>query len=131
MRRVTAGAMVVGIGVLHNVVGLLVGWPHLEAILGDGYVAAVPDDAPWRMAIFWFLWFGWMLMILGASWHWAERRGLVLPRWLGALFVGMGVAGGVAMPASGFWLVLPVGWLVWHRAGGGAEWSAVPAAPRN
>jgi len=27
----------------------------------------------------------------------------------------MGIAGGLAIPASGFWLTLPVGLLVWWR----------------
>lgn len=120
MHRVTIGSLMVGLGVIHNAVGVVLGWPHLQAILADGYVGAVPDDAPFRMAIFWFLWFGWMAMLLGASMHWAERRGLLLPRGLGVGLAALGLTGALAMPASGFWLVVALGGLVWWRSNGPA-----------
>jgi len=116
MGRVTVGSVVVGIGVLHNVVGVLATWPHLVELVQEGWFGTVPDDAPWRMATFWFLWFGWMLMLLGGSWHVAERRGMVIPGWLGVAFVVMGMVGAAAMPVSGFWTVLPVGAMIWWRS---------------
>ena len=122
MARVSAGVLLLAIGVVHNVVGVLVGWPWLLEILADGYVAAVPDDAPWRMAIFWFLWFGWALMLVGAAWARIERSGDTIPGWQGTGLALLVLAGGLAMPISGFWLGLPVAGLVWWR-------SARPAAP--
>lgn len=114
--RITSGGLVLAIGTIHNVIGIALTRPHLREILADGYVNAVPDDAPWRLAAFWFLWFGWGLMLLGASWHHMERRGVAVPRWAGAVLFAIGLAGGLAMPASGFWLVLPVCALVFRRA---------------
>lgn len=110
------GGWLIAIGVLHNLVGLMVGGPVLLEIMADGWVAAVPDDAPMRMALFWFLWFGWLAILLGASWLQIERRGLVVPAWQGLAMIVIGLLGALAMPISGFWLVLPVGAVVMARS---------------
>ena len=68
----------------------------------------------WRS--FGFLWFGWLAMLLGGSWLQVERRGLVIPNWQGVALFAVGLLGALAMPASGFWLVLPVGGVVIWRA---------------
>lgn len=114
--RVTAGALVAGIGMVHNLLGFVLGAAPLLEILSAGGFNAVTDDRPWRLAIFWFLWFGWALMLLGGTWHWAERSGLTLPRWGGAALIALGLGGAFFMPVSGFWLVVPVGvWVLWGR----------------
>ncbi|MFT6821927.1 MAG: hypothetical protein ACJATT_005761 [Myxococcota bacterium] len=110
------GAATVGIGVVHNLIGVALGWGPLAEIVGDGLFNAV-DPFPWRMAIFWFEAFGVLLMLMGATWWWMERQGLVLPR-----FVAVGVAliallGAFFMPISGFYTFLPVAAVLWHRAG--------------
>jgi hypothetical protein len=107
------GLQLVAIGVLHNVVGLLLGQEQVLAILAGGYVGAV-EGAFDRMAIFWFLWFGWMLMLLGGAVRAIEPR--PVPRWLAAGIALMVLGGGLAMPASGFWLgLIPVAGMLMTR----------------
>jgi hypothetical protein len=130
LARVTAGAWVVVIGVVHTAVGLLLGLglvqdpsvpqangraPVLE-MLGGGVVNAVQPDLL-RMVLFWFLFFGFVLLMLGSLMRWAERQGMVLPRSVGWQLAVLGLSGGLLIPESGFWLVLPVAALVLYRAG--------------
>ena len=106
--RPTVGQLLIAIGVFHNVFGLVVGAEPLLAIAHDGFFATVPDDAPWRMAIFWFETFGFMLMLLGASWHRSERSEGGLPAWFPGTLVALGAFGTFFMPVSGFWLFFAV-----------------------
>jgi hypothetical protein len=97
------GLQLVGIGVVHNAIGLLLGREPIAAILAGGYTGAV-DVAFDRMAIFWFLWFGWVLMLLGGAVRAIEPQ--TVPRWLVAGIAAMALGGAAAMPLSGFWLAL-------------------------
>jgi len=99
---------------LHTAVGLGVGWPWVVDIVRDGVVGAVEPE-PMRMALFWFLAFGVPVAIVGGLVWELERAGRVVPRWLGVALVALGVAGGLAIPASGFWLVVPQGLVVVAR----------------
>lgn len=114
--KISVGAATMGIGLFHNVVGLVVGWVPLGDILRDGLVNAV-DPIPLRMAIFWFEGFGALLMLMGATWWWMERQGLVLPRFAAVGVAAVSVLGAVCMPVSGFYTMLPVAALIWQRAG--------------
>ena len=67
-----------------------------------------------RIAIFWFLWFGFALMVLGGALRALEPRPapLALITGLAAMIVG----GCMTVPISGFWLgLVPVGGLVWRQ----------------
>ena len=68
------------------------------------------------MAIFWFQFFGFALILLGACWDWIEQRGEVLPAWMGGGLLAICVGGGLCMPASGFWLPVPLALYVIRRA---------------
>ena len=70
------GTQLIAIGVLHNTVGVAMGSAPLRRMLAAGWVGT-PDAAFDQMAIFWFLWFGWMLMLLGAAIRTLESRGEV------------------------------------------------------
>lgn len=119
----TPGLALASIGVVHCLVGLAVGLEPLQEIVADGVFAAVNDDQPWRMAIFWFEQFGILLLIIGAQWHWMDRHGGA-PRWVGAAVLAMCATGIVCMPASGFWLAVPVG--IWGLVRGAPSQSAAP-----
>src|SRR5215470_9360918 len=88
-RRVTDGWLVIGCGLLHTVVALVLAWPDLIAVARDGFVDAVyrvhASGLPrgygeWingfahvgdsRPLTFWFLWTGFAWIILGALCHW-------------------------------------------------------------
>lgn len=79
-----------------------------QALFADGLLDSVGRD-PLRGAVAWFFLFGVLLWLLGMAVDLLERQ---VPGWrspaLGGallLLLGLGVA---LMPASGFWLVLPV-----------------------
>lgn len=111
MRSFTPGAQLVAIGVLHQVVGLALGRSVLAAIASDGFVSAIEPSFE-RIALFWFLWFGWVLLLLGGAVLALEGRGGA-PRWLAIAIGVMAVGGGLMIPVSGFWLALvPVGMMV-------------------
>jgi hypothetical protein len=111
LRYFGSGRQLVAIGLLHQAVGFALGAPVLGEIARDGFANAI-EPAFDRMAIFWFLWFGWLLLLLGGAVHALEGRGGV-PRWLTLGIGAMALGGGIALPASGFWLALvPVGILI-------------------
>ena len=120
-----ANLHVYGYGNRDAVVGLAIGLLGPEPIpegrrvfvevIQDGVIAAFEPD-PWRMTMFWFLAFGFLLLALGALAHHLERQDLGLPRWFGWFLIVLGVTGGLCIPVSGFWLVVPQGWLVLRRA---------------
>lgn len=114
----TVGSWVFAVGVFHNVVGLALGAEPLLDILASGMFASVRDDHPWRMAIFWFEAFGFLLMLLGASWHWVERQGVAPPRWLAVALLGLGAFGVFFMPVSGFWTLFLLAAHAWRRSAG-------------
>ncbi len=137
--RVTSGFMLFSIGVIHNLMGLalglglfkgptnaLAGRQLIPEIVRDGVVGAFETD-PWRMVLFWFLFFGLQTMILGWLVHRLERAGQPLPPVLAWQIAGLGLAGGLLIPASGFWLVLPVAWRIGR--GRAAPALAIPATP--
>jgi Family of unknown function (DUF6463) len=125
--KIASGTWVIGIGVLHEVFGLLAGAgvitrpgeaPQnlLGAIGRDGIVNAVEADIT-RVAFFWFFFFGLLLLMLGGLMQAIEKKGQALPRSIGWQLGALGLGGGLLIPASGFWLVLPVAWSVVRGAG--------------
>jgi hypothetical protein len=119
MRPVTHGSVLIGIGVLHQVVGLASGLGALPMpggerrnlvveILRGGIVGAIEPD-PMRMTFFWFVFFGFAVLILGGMMHRLERAGQALPASLGWQLAALALFGGLCVPVSGFWLALPVG----------------------
>jgi hypothetical protein len=125
MTQITNGALLVGIGVVHSAFGLLTGAgllappggpPRnlLAEIARDGVLGAIEPD-PLRSVLFWFLFFGLLVMILGGLVHRIERDGGRPPGALAWQLGALGLAGGLLIPASGFWLLLPVALRLHHR----------------
>jgi hypothetical protein len=109
--REHVGTMLLGTGVLHTLVGVLAYRQPLLDILGAGQWMSVTGHRG-REAAFWFLLFGVVLMMLGQFVRWALRRAGTLPASLGWSLLALGLLGVAFMPDSGFWLVLPQGWMV-------------------
>jgi hypothetical protein len=125
--RITNGLLLLGIGVIHNLVGIaagiglpaaspggMAGRKLFSEILSGGIVGAIEPD-PWRTILFWFLFFGFAMMILGWFMHLIERSGHPIPRTIAWHTGALALAGGLLIPASGFWLVLPVAWRMGRR----------------
>jgi hypothetical protein len=121
----TPGKTLFATGLLHNSLGLLVGLGVL-ALGGDaprnlvgemlqgGVVGAVESD-PQRQIFFWFFFFGLLLLSLGWFMDRVEVRGDRVPAGLGWQLFAVGLAGGLLIPVSGFWLAVPQGlWVVWR-----------------
>ncbi|MEE8151576.1 MAG: DUF6463 family protein, partial [candidate division NC10 bacterium] len=92
-----------GVGVLHALTGLVLNADSWSAILRDGYFNAVRPQFD-REAAFWFMMLTPFLVAIGLMVRHALARD---DRWLLALagwtLLGIGTAGAVAIPVSGFW----------------------------
>ncbi len=93
-----------GVGVLHALTGIVLNADSWSAILRDGYFNAVRPHFD-REAAFWIMMLTPFLVAIGLMVRHALARD---DRWLLALagwsLLGIGTAGAVAMPISGFWV---------------------------
>jgi hypothetical protein len=93
------------IGVIHSAVGFWLLRDTVAELVQEGLFNTVHGQ-PMREAAFWFLFFGFLVIILGAVLDFSESQGFPLPRflsWFTLVFIGSAV---FIMPVSGFWLVL-------------------------
>ncbi|MDO5286509.1 MAG: DUF6463 family protein [Actinomycetia bacterium] len=98
------GWLLIGIGVVHNALGVAAGWPLLVAAASDGLVGAW--GAPGRGGVYWFLVTGFALMLTGGAVASLERYEPRLPwAWIAGL-AALTLAGVVTLPRSGFWTLL-------------------------
>ena len=98
------GRFIQFIGILHISVGIiLLGHIGLE-LLQDGLFNTV-NGQPMREAFFWFIFTGFLIVIIGQIVHWLEGNQAIIPTSLGwSLFV-LSTLGVFIMPASGIWLM--------------------------
>jgi hypothetical protein len=100
------GNLLIATGILHNVIGFVMGWSVLTEIAKSGLVNSINDEID-RNAIFWFLFGGFLMMILGKLMQDYLKAEAQLPRSLGVGMLALSVIGCIMMPVSGFWLVVP------------------------
>lgn len=119
-RIASPGLWLLGIGVLHNLIGALIAGrvvpdPGLEKHAGSrnllwelGSQGLQGDGAldPLRLAFFWFLFFGLALMLCGLAVRSLEHRDVPISSSFAYGLLLLGGLGALQMPASGFWLVL-------------------------
>lgn len=123
-----AGNALLAIALLHCAFGLLAGArvikdPELQALVGDRALLfemrpPLGSTTPLQVAhvaLFWFLAFGVALLPLGAVIRHLERTAQEVPRSLAWQLAALAVAGGVFLPASGFWLALIPAWNIWRK----------------
>lgn len=101
---IKAGSLVTAIATLHCAVGVALAPAPLRAILEGGVVGAIEPHMD-RIAIFWFMFFGLVMLLLGEALRLWESAA-TLPVSVGYGFGAMSLVGALAMPVSGFWLGL-------------------------
>ncbi|UOQ71804.1 DUF6463 family protein [Hymenobacter cellulosilyticus] len=99
------GRTLLGIGLLHTVFAIVVFSPIWAALVREGLLNTV-NQQPLREAAYWFLFFGFVVLLLGALIDWCEAQGSRLPVFLGWGLLAMTIVGVVVMPVSGMWLAL-------------------------
>jgi hypothetical protein len=121
--RGTPGKALLLIGALHEAVGIAAGVGALpppdgpprnlfREIIAAGVVAAIESDRL-RTVLFWYLFFGLVLLMLGWTLDRWELRGDTLPASVGWQLAALALMGGLLIPASGFWLALvPAIWIL-------------------
>ena len=106
------GYALIVIGVIHTIFGVAAFRATLHLLIAAGVWNTINGE-PEREMAFWFLYFGFVLMILGALLVRLAREGPPVPRFVGWALLAITLVGVLVMPASGFRLVLiPVGGLL-------------------
>lgn len=98
------GRSLVAIGLLHTIFGVVVFAPTWATLAREGVFNTV-NQQPMREAAYWFLFFGLLLLLLGALVDWCEAQGSTLPAFIGWGLLVMTLVGVAVMPVSGLWLV--------------------------
>ncbi|MFB9326157.1 DUF6463 family protein [Paenibacillus aurantiacus] len=112
------GLCIVLTGLLHSIVGLVLFAEDLIPIVTDGLWDTVVGETRLlnRENAFWFMMFGFVLMLLGYAVDWMLKKlGAAPPAALGWLLLATCLLGAVIMPVSGFWLGLPQAWILARR----------------
>lgn len=109
------GEIIIATAILHTIVGLILGYQPLLAIAQSGFFNSVDPHFD-RMAIVWFLMFGVLLFLIGSLIRWIQPQIDGLPNWLAWFLWLLAISGVILMPISGFWILFPIGWLVYQQS---------------
>lgn len=77
-----SGNLLVATGLVHNIIGFVMGWNVLTEIVRSGFVNSINDQMD-RNAVFWFLFAGFIIIALGKLIQDCLESDWLLPRWLG------------------------------------------------
>lgn len=111
------GLVLLGIGMLHQFVGLLIYGPALPAIFDAGIVNAILPPYWDRNATFWYYIVGFLLIHCGLMTHWLLPRQHKLPPFWGAGLLLLSIGSLILIPASGFWFLLVVSFMMLRQPG--------------
>ena len=100
------GKWFVAVGVIHSLFGFAFMRGTLAVLWSERLFNTV-NGQPNREAMFWFLYTGFLLLIVGVMVDQTEKRGLAVPSFVNWAFVVLALIGVVVMPISGIWLLLP------------------------
>lgn len=102
-----SGALLIATGIIHNLIGLIIGWEVLKDMVAAGFINSINTEMD-RNAIFWFLFSGFMMMMLGKLMQsYSREQNKPVPAYVGYYLLILTIIGCLMMPISGFWLVLP------------------------
>lgn len=99
------GKCIAGIGVLHTLFGVFLIAPQMGELLEDGIFNTI-NGQPKREAFLWFLFSGFILIILGQLSDWIEVKQIALPVTLGWGLLIVTILTLILSPLSGGWLIL-------------------------
>jgi len=94
------------VGVIHSLFGFVFMRGTLTVLWSEGLLNTV-NGQPGRESTFWFLYTGFLLLIVGVLVDQVEKRGHAFPSFVTWAFVVMTMIGVVVMPISGIWLLVP------------------------
>jgi len=100
------GRWLLGVAAIHTLFACVVLRAPLLSLWERGLFNTVGDD-PMLNAATWFVFCGAFMATTGLAIDALERAGRV-PRAIGRALLGATLVGLLLMPASGFWLILPV-----------------------
>jgi len=110
-----SGHFLIATGIIHNLIGLLMGWPILTAMHQEAWFASTVLDGNMlfdREAIIWFLTSGTFWIAFGLTLKKLLAEGFIPPSSLGWSFIAIGMALVIIMPASGAYLFVLQGALL-------------------
>jgi len=102
------GTILMAIAILHEVVGLFFYRDVLLEIVNAGLFNTINPPYWERDAAFWFLMFGVTLFLMGWIAQWLLENTNTIPKFFSWGLLLMCAIGVFMMPASGFWLAIPV-----------------------
>lgn len=115
MQKVS-GYWLIAVSIIHVLVGLWVFSEPLAEIARSGWFNAVAPDpfAPYfnREDAFWFMMVAPFLFTFGQLCCWAQAQQIILPAFLGWTLLATAAVGVFLEPISGFWLLIPPGFLI-------------------
>ncbi len=130
---ITPGITLLGIGCIHQLTGVLLAFgvladPNgngshssaLRDLFSAGFFNQVGSHAD-RSISFWFLLFGFMMLLAGLFLHRIESTGGYLSIDLAVALALLCAVGVMGMPLSGFWLGFVPSFQIWQRAKAAAE----------
>jgi len=94
-----------GIGVIHTLMGLVFMRSTLWVLWNERLLNTVNGQPP-REATFWFLYAGFLLILLGSLIHRLERNSMAIPPPFVWCLLALTVIGVAVMPISGLWLLV-------------------------
>lgn len=100
------GKWMIGVAVIHLILGFVFMRGTLAILVSEGFFNTVNGQPP-REATFWFLYTGFMLLLLGVALNRLEKLDQPLPKAVSWGFPALTALGAVVMPISGIWLLIP------------------------
>lgn len=102
-----SGYYLVATGIIHNLIGLMMGWPILLEMANAGWISSTVVDGQVLMdreAISWFLITGFFWIAFGLTLQKTIEQGFIPPVSLGWNFIIIGTIVAFIMPVSGAYL---------------------------
>jgi Family of unknown function (DUF6463) len=111
-----AGSLLMATGIGHALVGVVLFYDPLAAILREGFFNAITPHMD-REAAFWFLLLSPVLFLFGQVVNRAvEHRDAPLLNLFGWHVLVLGVVGAMVLPISGFWILIAIAPLIFKAA---------------